>query len=130
VPTNKNKKKLCVSAYFFHLEKTRGAKKDWSCEKRKSHHCRGRAQNFDGDKLVLVSHNKEHNHGPNPEAEELLLMRKKIKKLAKKTILKPTQIINEITEEVSTSLYYDMPTESAIKKIVHRKRKQNFGIFN
>jgi hypothetical protein len=70
-----------------------------------------------------VSHNKNHNHGPNPEEKELSFLRKKMKKLSQKSTLNPSQIINQVTSEASPSLYLNMPSETAMNKIIKRNRK-------
>jgi hypothetical protein len=95
----------------------------WSCEKRKSLFCKGRAttQYFE-EKIILVS-KTPHNHGPNVNAKELAHIRKSTKKLAKETTMNPSQIINSVTTDASPDVYAEMPTDVAIKKIIVRNRR-------
>lgn len=125
VPTNKGKKKLCVDGFFYYLENVSKKQSfNWVCADKTKFKYKSRIITT----VIMEQHSiakttSEHSHEPSAADQDVFQANKKVKRLARKSCMSSTQIIQRsIIETPSCSRNY-LPTIEAQKAKIKRVRK-------
>ena len=93
--------------------------KFYRCERKDSCKARIHVRNEE-----IVKYINDHSHSPSPANVEREKVLSQIKERACETVEGTSIVINECLENVSQACQGAMPNNRALKKMVHRKRKQ------
>jgi hypothetical protein len=95
----------------------------WSCEKRKSEGCKGRATTILNNGLHYLTKFVNHDHSPQASGANIAKAIAGIKRRANETREKPVQIIQNNMINISKEICPYMPSRDALRKRITRVRK-------
>ena len=124
--TQRGGEKLCYRGYFYTIDATTTEKIVWKCEScnttKKFIKCGGRVHsNFRRHPVVEI---KEHNHLPNPERTECLVVIDEAKNLAELTNQKPRSILKSCQIKLSDEAAAQMTRFENVRQMILRIRSQ------
>ena len=126
VSSTHNKVKLNVHGYLMVKDKNRNNIYYWSCEKRTTLKCHGRAIT----KLIEDQHylqkTSEHNHAAEASRVNVIKTINILKEHAQQTNDQPVQIIQTIAAHSSQEIYPYLPSHNALRQSIKRIRRVDF----
>ncbi|CAG8526272.1 8557_t:CDS:2, partial [Scutellospora calospora] len=127
IPSNKGGDKLNVRGFLMTKERIREDTYYWSCDKKKSNGCKGRAVT----KLVKNEHKLHkftgHDHGPEASKPEVAKAIHKIKQQARDTRDKLAKIVQESIISTPEEICPYLPSLSALRQTIYRVRQSELS---
>lgn len=128
VKSQKGKDLLNIRGYLFVKNSTRDDVSYWKCTKRVTLNCSAFAKTVSTDDDTFVKSDIEqilHNHLPEPQCVDKLMLINSLKCKADESMDNPSQIAQSVLKDVpSTSAPY-LPNKNAMRQIVNRIRRNN-----
>lgn len=123
VPSNKGHAKLVVNCYVLTKILNRGTSYYWRCELRKTSNCPANASTTLVEGKHSLKKMTEHNHAPVATRKNIAMARASVKQKASDSRATPAQIMEEVSNNVPQSCQSSLPTKTALRSIINRKRK-------
>jgi hypothetical protein len=122
VISQKGNDKINVCGYLLVKEQARNDAYYWSCEKKRTLSCKGRAITRFSSGLHYLQKHTEHNHSPQATDGNVANTVARIKQQARETIELPIQIIQRNIANISEDTAPYMPTQNALRAKIKRVR--------
>ncbi|XP_049315649.1 uncharacterized protein LOC125779119 isoform X2 [Bactrocera dorsalis] len=126
ITSNKGGKKLFLNGYFYYFErKTQMETCNWACSKRLKYKCKSRiVTKVLANNHVIVKQPADHCHEPAPNELPIATINNKVKRMARRSHLAPSQIIQRATVEAEQSCRDYLPSRNAQKARIRRSRQE------
>uniref|UniRef100_A0A5S6QNC0 FLYWCH-type domain-containing protein n=1 Tax=Trichuris muris TaxID=70415 RepID=A0A5S6QNC0_TRIMR len=123
VSSNRSREKIVHNGNMYCFDKLnmRGTVKFWRCDRRYMDDCNARLHTLvaTGEAVKEVNH---HCHGCDAARPDVTAIRNEAKRRAEDTMETPAVILNEVYQGVLVSSMGQMLNESAMKKMIRRRR--------
>ena len=133
IESQKKKKMIVVNGYIMQKDKNRNDLYYWDC-KHRSHTsagrnsgicCNGRASTIYIDGVHKLRSSKNHNHAPDTSNQIVIAKVREIKSIASSNQDQPSRIIQVATNQMGTVCRSQMPSNTALTKMIKRAQNRN-----